>query len=90
LAEGIRVGITKAHLKILGVFVVAGACIFTLFLAAFQASLYLAGRPPDSSVYNFYPIMALAGAAFGFERWWAHEQGGVNPFHDRGEGSLAS
>jgi len=54
-----------------------------------QASLDLAGRPPDSSVYSFYPIMALIGAAFGFERWWAHEQGGdegYNPFHERRQG----
>ena len=61
----------------------AGVCIFTSFIVAVQVSLDLVGKLPDSTFYNFYPIMVALGAAFGFERWWAYEQGEHNPFHDR-------
>jgi hypothetical protein len=53
------------------------------FLLCLHASLVFVGDSPDSSVYYFYPIMGGLGAAFGFERWWSHEYGDVNPFHDR-------
>ncbi|MDV3293958.1 MAG: hypothetical protein LYZ70_06775 [Nitrososphaerales archaeon] len=76
-------GLTRAHLKRLGFFTLAGGAIFVALLVALQAALAFAGHPVDSSIYKFYPILAGLGAAFGFERWWAHEQGDVNPFHDK-------
>lgn len=38
---------------------------------------------PDPSVSNFYWLVTFCGLVFGFERWWHHESGGINPFHDR-------
>ncbi|MDA4125546.1 MAG: hypothetical protein OK438_08915 [Thaumarchaeota archaeon] len=76
-------GLTTAHLKRLVKMVAAGIAIFIALLLALQAALVYAGAAPDSSVYWFYPIMAVLGALFGFERWWATEQGGNNPFHDK-------
>lgn len=62
----------------------AGASIFMAMFFVLQMSLQVgAGYYPDSSVWNFYPLMAFAGAIFGFERWWAYEQGPYNPFHER-------
>jgi uncharacterized RDD family membrane protein YckC len=76
-------GFTRGHgvrlLKMLAV----GSAFFVILLFAVQVILIFGKLAPDSSFYNFYPIMAGLGALFGFERWWAHEQGGVNPFHDR-------
>ena len=60
-----------------------GSALFAVFLLSVQAALSYAGRFPDQTFYSFYPIMVGLGAAFGFERWWAHEQGDFNPFHDR-------
>ncbi len=60
----------------------AGMFIFVSFLLVLHLSLIYAGVKLDSSIMNFYPMMAGAGILFGFERWWAYEQGGVNPFHD--------
>ncbi len=71
------------HLKRLLMFVAAGSSIFTLFVLMLHVALVYAGRAPDPTVYNFYPIMAALGGAFGVERWWAHEQGEYNPVHDR-------
>ncbi|MDG6900653.1 MAG: hypothetical protein JRM80_01630 [Nitrososphaerota archaeon] len=53
----------------------------SLFLALHLVLIY-SGIAPDPSVFRFYPIMAGLGVLFGFERWWAYEQGGVNPFHE--------
>jgi hypothetical protein len=61
---------------------VGGASIFVLGFLVFQLALIFAGHALDGSVLNFYPLVAGAGALFGFERWWSNEQGGVNPFHD--------
>jgi hypothetical protein len=59
-----------------------GAAFFTgLFLLLYLALVH-SGKAPDPSVFRFYPIMAGLGLIFGFERWWAYEQGGVNPFHN--------
>lgn len=38
------------------------------------------------SVLNFYLFIAGVGALYGFERWWTHEYGPSNPFHDRPSG----
>ncbi len=72
-----------AHIKRLVKMVAAGIGIFVVLLLALQAVLVYAGAAPDSSIYRFYPIMAALGVVFGFERWWATEQGGNNPFHDK-------
>ncbi len=71
------------HLKRLLAFVAAGSSIFTLFILMLQVELVRAGQAPDPTVYDFYPIMAALGAAFGVERWWAHEQGEYNPVRER-------
>ncbi len=76
-------GLTRAHARRLVLMMGAGVALFVALLFCLQALLTYAGAAMDSSVYSFYPIMAGLGAMFGFERWWAHEQGGVNPFHDR-------
>lgn len=73
----------RAHFKRLALFMLAGCAIFASFMVCLQAALAFSGRPADASIYNFYPIRGGLGAAFGFERWWAHEQGEVNPFHDK-------
>ncbi len=75
-------GLTRSHVKRLVKLMVVGVCIFLLALAGLQAALSFGGLPPDRSFYNFYPIMAVLGAVFGFERWWGQEQGDYNPFHD--------
>lgn len=76
--------VDKHPIRSLLIFVAAGSGIFAfgLFLLLTAMSVY-GGIRLDSSVLNFYPLMAGAGALFGFERWWYHESGGVNPFHDR-------
>ncbi len=76
-------GLTMAHIRRLIKMVAAGIGIFIVLLLALQAALVYAGAALDPSVYRFYPVMAALGAAFGFERWWATEQGEHNPFHDR-------
>ncbi len=72
----------RGPMRNLLVMLVAGAFLSVFALLLFQLALTLAGVPPDSSVLDFYPIMAGAGLIFGFERWWSYEQGPVNPFHD--------
>jgi hypothetical protein len=64
------------------VLMVAGACLFVAPVVALQAAPNFVGLRPDSTFYDFYPIMAALGAVFGFERWWGQEQGEYNPFHD--------
>jgi hypothetical protein len=76
-------GPTMTHIRRLVMMVAAGTGIFVVLLLALQAVLVYAGAAPDSSIYRFYPVMAALGAAFGFERWWAAEQGEQNPFHDK-------
>ena len=76
-------GLSRSHLKRLVLFMAAGVGIFTLFLVVVQIALGLVGKLPDPTFYDFYPIMVALGAVFGFERWWAYEQGEHNPFHER-------
>jgi drug/metabolite transporter (DMT)-like permease len=76
-------GLTRRHLRRLVLLMGAGVLFFVGLFLCLHLLLIYAGAAPDPSVYNFYPLMAGLGALFGFERWWAHEQGGVNPFHDR-------
>ena len=83
LAEESKQGLSKSHLKRLVLFMAAVIAIFLLFLVAVQVALGLVGKLPDPTFYDFYPIMVALGAAFGFERWWAYEQGEHNPFHER-------
>lgn len=78
-----RWGPTKAHVRRMAKMMAAGACIFMAFLASVHIALSLAGKTPDPTFYYFYPITAVLGALFGFERWWGLEQGEYNPFHDR-------
>lgn len=42
----------------------------------------LGGMTGDPSFWNFYWLMGVAGAIFGFDMWWGYEQGPFNP-HDR-------
>lgn len=60
----------------------AGCALFVALLFVTLTALAFGGVGLDSSVVDFYPLMAIAGAVFGFERWLAYESGGVNPFHD--------
>jgi hypothetical protein len=69
--------------RTLAKFLAAGTGIFVLGLFILLSSISYAGYKLDSSVIYFYPLMAGAGALFGFERWLYYESGGVNPFHDR-------
>ena len=74
----------KHPFRTLLIFIAAGGCLFTLGLFLLLTFITVfGGINMDSSVLDFYPLMAGAGALFGFERWWYHESGGVNPFHDR-------
>ncbi len=68
-------GLTIVHVKRLLKMVAAGSAVFSALLFALQALLVHEGLAPDSSFYDFYPIMAALGVAFGFERWWATMQG---------------
>jgi hypothetical protein len=74
---------TKVHVRRLLFLMGAGISVFTLILLGVQVLLSLAGKAPDPTFYNFYPIMMALGAVFGIERWWGQEQGDYNPFHDR-------
>ena len=76
-------GSDEHPVRTLVIMVAVGIALFVLGLFVLLGILdsYDAMKP-DPSVVNFYPIMAGCGALVGFERWWAHEQGGVNPFHD--------
>jgi len=76
--------VDKHPYRTLLVLLAAGTTIFVLsfFLILFAVTAFT-GLRFDSSVVDFYPWIAGAGALFGFERWWAYESGGVNPFHDR-------
>lgn len=72
----------KHPIRTLVIALAAGSLVFVAALFATLSLLYWGGVRLDSSVVYFYPLMAIAGAVFGFERWLAHESGGVNPFHD--------
>jgi len=74
--------VDRHPLRTLGVALFAGGIIFMAALFATLSALSWGGIKLDSSVVNFYPLMAFAGAVFGFERWIAYESGGINPFHD--------
>lgn len=64
-------------------FVGAGIFIFVSGLFILLTALeYLGGVKYDPSILYFYPFMAALGAVFGFERWWSHQMGPYNPFHD--------
>ena len=75
--------VDERPLRTLALFLVGGASLFVFGLFLFLTFVGVLGRVWfDSSVMNFYPLMAGLGALFGFERWWSYEQGPVNPFHD--------
>jgi len=74
--------VDKHPLRTLCVALLAGGIIFVAALFMTLSALALGGIRLDSSVVNFYPLMAFAGAVFGLERWIAYESGGINPFHD--------
>ncbi len=76
-------GPDKNPMRTLLISMAFGGSFFVFVLFALLTALgFWGGVWFDPSVGNFYPIMAVVGALFGFERWWAYEQGGVNPFHD--------
>jgi len=69
--------------RTLAIFLASGTSIFTLGLSILLGVLiYFGGLRFDQSILYFYPLLAGAGALFGFERWVYYESGGVNPFHD--------
>ena len=72
----------KHPARSLAYFLAAGASLFVAGLFVTLTSLGAAGVRYDSSVLDFYPVMAGLGAIFGFERWWSHIYGPSNPFHD--------
>lgn len=69
--------------RTLAVLLAFGVTFFVGLLFVILTLVSSANIRLDSSVSNFYWIMAGCGALFGFERWLSHEQGAVNPFHDR-------
>jgi hypothetical protein len=74
----------KHPFRTLALFLALGILAFLAGLFALLGFLQgFAGAKFDSSVVNFYLLMAGGGAIFGFERWWTYELGGVNPFHDK-------
>jgi len=74
--------VDKHPLETLVAALLAGGIIFMAVLFMTLSALALGGIRLDSSVVNFYPLMAFAGSVFGLERWIAYETGGINPFHD--------
>jgi hypothetical protein len=72
----------KHPYRTLAISLTFGVGIFVGGLYGLLMMMALAGIRLDSSIVNFYWIIAGCGALFGFERWLYHEQGGVNPFHD--------
>jgi hypothetical protein len=72
----------RDHLRTLALFLVAGVVLFVGLMAVINLIMLRFLAAPDQSILYFYPVMAGAGALFGFERWWAHEQGPYNPFHE--------
>jgi len=70
-------------LRSLLISVFAGGVIFVggLFLVQVFLEHYAGGAGIDSSFAEFYPLMAVLGAMWGFSRWWSYEQGEYNPFH---------
>lgn len=50
--------------------IAGGMAFFILLLASIQFFLYLSGHVLDPTIFDFYPLMAALGAAFGAERWW--------------------
>ncbi len=72
----------RDHLRALALFLLAGVGLFVGLMAVIDAIMLRFLAVPDQSILYFYPVMAGAGALFGFERWWAHEQGPYNPFHE--------
>ncbi len=73
----------KHPVRTLAVMLTFGVVFFVGILFVLLTLVALANVRLDPSVTNFYWVMAGCGALFGFERWLSHEQGGVNPFHDR-------
>jgi hypothetical protein len=70
-------------IRTLLLFLGAGAGIFALGLFVILLAISGVGHSKvDSSMSEFYPLVAGAGALFGLERWMYYESGGVNPFHD--------
>ena len=69
--------------KRLAFFLAAGVLIFDGGLFLVLAVLGSFGVGFDPSVARFYPLLAIFGAVFGFERWWSNEIGPYNPIHDR-------
>ena len=74
--------IDRYPLRTLAFLLAAGSFLFVALLFAVHMTMVLASMNSDPSIVNFYPVMGLIGALFGFERWWACEQGPVNPFHE--------
>ena len=72
----------KEHLRLLAKFMTIGVLLFLGLMLLVSLFLLHAPVQSDRSVLYFYPIMAGAGAFFGFVLWWSHEQGPYNPFHD--------
>lgn len=74
----------KHPVRSLAFFLAAGIVIFVGGLFAVLTSLKaLGGVSFDSSVLDFYPVLAGLGALFGFSLWMSFEAGPSNPFHDR-------
>ena len=71
-------------MRSLAKFLTAGVLIFVAGLfAALTALKVLGGVSFDSSVLDFYPVMAVLGAVVGLEWWWSYEYGPSNPFRDK-------
>lgn len=74
--------VDRHQIRTLLISLAAGTGMFVIgfFLIIFVLTAY-GHLKFDPSVIDFYPLIAGAGALFGFERWWYNESGGVNPFH---------
>lgn len=76
-------GLDKHPWRTLAIAIPAGAGAFMAVFFALQMFIQVwGGIVFDPSVWNFYWLMGIVGAIFGFERWWAYEWGSFNP-HDR-------
>jgi len=75
--------VDKHPLRSLAKSLLFGTLLFLSLIVAVQLVLTLLARGVgiDATFWRFYPLMGGVGALFGFERWWAYEQDGVNPFH---------
>ena len=76
-------GPDKHPMRSLAIMLTFGVLLWVAALFALLTALSFAHVTADPTVLNFYWVMAACGALFGFERWLYHQQGGVNPFHDR-------